>query len=374
MADLFLYGTLRHRPLLELVLGRGSTDWDAEFARLPGHAVLAVKDQPFPAIVRQSSAEAVGLLVRGLLEADLAALDFYEGGFDYLAVTVEVQLQSGGTAEAGIYFPQPGAWETAGPWDLEAWVRDWGALTLRAAEEVMAYRGRMSAAEVARRFPSVRRRAAAWLDRQAQDQDPDHPLDRDVIVHSHQRSHMNFFAMEDMELQFRRYDGSMSPVVSRSAAMVGQAAVVLPYDPRRDEVLLVEQFRAATFMAGEQRPWMWEPVAGLVDPGEAPQQTAVREAMEEAGVQITRLDPVAQVYASSGASGEFIHIFVGLADLSETGGGGGVDSEAEDIRSQVLSYTALMENIDAQAYQDMPLVTAALWLSRHRERLRRAGA
>jgi 8-oxo-dGTP pyrophosphatase MutT (NUDIX family) len=115
---------------------------------------------------------------------------------------------------------------------------------------------------------------------------------------------------------------------------------------------------------------MWEPVAGLIDPGETPEDTAYREAVEEAGVTLTALEPVAQVFSSSGSSGEFVHIFIGLTDLSRLSGGGGLDTEGEDIRSQVISFDALMEGIDRQTYQDMPLVTAALWLARHRDRLR----
>lgn len=92
--------------------------------------------------------------------------------------------------------------------------------------------------------------------------------------------------------------------------------------------------------------------------------------MEEAGLTIDKLETVAQVYPSSGASGEFLHIFVGVCDFENIAGGGGLESENEDIRSQIIPYDDLMRGIDDHSYQDMPLVTAALWLSRHRDRLR----
>lgn len=372
MANLFFFGTLRHLPLLELVLGRSGSALNAQTAKLPGHGVYQVAGQPFPAIEERADATADGVLVQDLSPADQDALNFYEGGFGYSLKPVSVQLEDGSTAPAEVYFPEPGLWQTAEPWDLAAWVQEWGALSLRAAEEVMAYHGRMTAEEVARCFPSVRRRAAAWLAAQARPGDPEHDLSKDVIVHSHTRAHLNFFAMEEMELQFRRYDGSMSPVVHRCASMAGHAAVVLPYDPVRDQVLLVEQFRAPPFMMGEAHPWMWEPVAGVIDPGETPEETAVREAQEEAGVTVQRLEPVAQVYPSSGALAELIHVFIGISDLSDLNGGGGIAGEGEDIRSKILSYDELMLGVDGQIYQDMPLVTAALWLARHRTRLRNA--
>ncbi|NSY38188.1 NUDIX domain-containing protein [Leisingera sp. ANG59] len=370
MADLFFFGSLRHLPLLELVLGRCGDALRAQPAKLPGHGVYQVVGQPFPAIEERQGATADGVLVRDLSPADLDALNYYEGGFGYALKPVAVHLPDGSTAAAEVYFPEPGLWQTAEPWDLAAWVAEWGGLSLRAAEEVMAYYGRLSAEEVARCFPAVRRRAAAWLAGQARPGDGVHDLSRDVIVHNHNRAYLNFFAMEEMDLQFRRFDGSMSPVMNRSASMAGHAAVVLPYDPVRDQVLLVEQFRAPPFMMGDARPWMWEPVAGVIDPGETAEDTARREAVEEAGVTVQHLEAVARGYPSSGALAEYIHIFIGIADLADVSGGGGVAGEGEDIRSQILSYEELMAGIDAQTYQDMPLVTAALWLSRHREGLR----
>lgn len=370
MVDLFLYGTLRYVPLLELVLGRGGDALKTAAAYLPDHQVFQVQDQPFPAIAAAEGERAKGILVRGLSQDDLDALNYYEGGFDYALQPVEVQLETGGTAGAEVYFPTPGAWQLANPWSLQDWVEDWGALSLRAAEEVMSYQGRVSAAEMVKCFPSVRRRASAWLAGQARDEDAARDLATDVVVHDHKRAFVNFFAMEEMDLQFRRYDGTMSPVMNRCAALVGRAAVVLPYDPLRDQVLLVEQFRAATFIAGEKRPWMWEPVAGLIDPGETPETTARREAMEEAGVKVTDLEVVSNAYPSSGASGEFIHIFVGLADLSDIQGGGGLASEGEDLRSEIISFETLMQGIDDHSYQDLPLIASALWLARHRDRLR----
>lgn len=370
MVDLFFYGTLRYVPLLELVLGRGCAGLDITEVSLADHGVYAVRDQIFPMIAQASGETATGLLVRGLSPADLAALDFYEGGFDYALRPITVKLPSGEEAAAQVYFPAPGQWQPAAPWDLEAWIAQSGALTLRTAEEVMAYQGRMTAEQMRRSLPSIRRRASAWLMAQSRTEDPAHDLSQDVQVESHKRAYMNFFAMEEMDLRFRRYDGTMSPSVNRGVALVGRASVVLPYDPLRDQVLLVEQFRAATFIAGEKRPWMWEPVAGLIDPGETPEQTACREAVEEAGVTISQLERVTQAYPSSGASGEFIYIFVGLTDLSCISGGGGVAGENEDLRSEILSFDALMQGIDDHHYQDMPLITAGLWLSRHRERLR----
>jgi ADP-ribose diphosphatase len=372
VTDLFVYGSLRYEPLLAMVLGRSVGELDLQSAKLAEHGVFAVVEECFPMIEARSGHHAPGLLIKGLTKADLDALNFYEGGFDYELKPVTVTSDNGADALAMVYFPEPGLWAPGNPWSLEDWIETWGAMSLRAAEEIMAYQGRVSAREMTNRIQSIRIRAAAWVEAQQRPPDPERDLQRDVVVHNHSRSHLNFFGMEEMDLQFRRYDGNLSPVLNRSATLVGQAVVVLPYDPVRDTVLLIEQFRAATFIAGNKTPWMWEPVAGLVDPGESAVEAAHRETMEEAGTTLRALEPVAQVYSSSGSSGEFLNIFIGVSDLGQVSGGGGLDNEGEDIRSQIIGFDTLMKAVDEQVYQDMPLVTAALWLARHRHRLRQS--
>ena len=106
----------------------------------------------------------------------------------------------------------------------------------------------------------------------------------------------------------------------------------------------------------------------------AEKSAARREAMEEAGLELGRLEPVAEVYASPGSATDFFHIFVGLADLPDAATGvSGLDAEHEDIRSHLLDFDALMALCDRQEAANGPLVIAAYWLARHRARLRSAG-
>jgi nudix-type nucleoside diphosphatase (YffH/AdpP family) len=364
---MFFYGTLCHLPLLEMVLGHKA---DTSAAILPDHASYLVKDRNFPMIQAEVGAEAEGLFVQNLSEQDVSALNFYEGGFFYDLKPVSVRLASGEIRTTEVYFPAPGLWDPGPRWDLAKWSAEWGDVIVEAASEIMCYHGRLKAEYVAERSTPIAIRANARLAARARPMAAEHDLAKDVVVHNHHHAHLGFFSTEEMDLQFRRYDGTMSPVVNRSGLMVGAVAVVLPYDPIRDEVLLIEQFRAAPFMAGEQQPWMWEPVSGLIDPGETPEQTAEREAHEEAGVKIQQMEHVARAYSSSGNSGDLRHIFIGLCDLSHVGPGGGLMSEGEDIRSQIIGFDDLMAGVDGHAYMSQPLITAALWLSRHRDRLR----
>ncbi|TDK50293.1 NUDIX domain-containing protein [Antarcticimicrobium luteum] len=370
MSDLFFYGTLCHKPLLEIVLGRTAGCIDARPGRLPDHAVFWARDEVFPLIAPAPGQNTPGLLVRGLDAEDLARLNFYEGGFGYGRETVQLTLENGEFAAAEVFFPEPGLWTPGDPWSLTDWAARWGALSCRAATEAMGYFGRIGPAELALRFPAIRRRAASWLAAQASPADPAHDAVHDVRLIDHRFAHLNFHGIEEARIQFRRHDGAMSPELDRSALMTGAAAVVLPYDPVRDTVLLIEQFRAPLYLAGDPAPWLWEPVAGLIDPGETPEQTAHREAMEEAGLVLRNLEKVGEAYSSSGSSGEFVHLYVGIADLTGAEGIGGLASEGEDIRSAAVRFDALIAAIDAHRHRDMPLLVTALWLARHRERLR----
>ncbi|MFV0515444.1 MAG: NUDIX domain-containing protein [Jhaorihella sp.] len=373
MPDLFFYGTLRYLPLLERVLGRAAGAIDMQPARLPGHAVYWADGQSFPMIVVDPDRGVDGLVVRGLSTQDIARLEFYEGGFEYDLRPVRLTLGDGGTAHARVFFPPRGADapRPGAPWSLEEWAAEWGPLTLRAAQEVMAWFGRKEAGEIAPLLPSIRRRAASWLAAQARPPDPARDMASDVRVLDHGHDGLNFFGMERAALRFRRHDGTLSGSVTRFALLVGEAAVVLPYDPVNDCVLLVEQFRAPVFLAGDRAPWVWEPVAGLVDPGETAETTARREAMEEAGLTLTRLEDAGRCYSSTGSSGEFLHLFIGIADLSSLpAGAGGLASEGEDIASRIVGFDDLMRGVDAGEYRDLPLLTTALWLARHRDRLR----
>lgn len=367
----FLYGTLRHEPLLKVVLGRVP---DLHAARAPGNRVQRVA-HGLPSLVRDPEGVATGLLIADLTEEDRDRLDFYELGFDYLLEDIEVRV--GSEVRAAMTYRHQGA---AMPgdlpdWSLDDWAADRAEVTLLAAAEFMAQFGMIDPRTAARRFPTIQMRADTAL-RAATSPTPaavrrGMPID-EVRLHADRRPYTGYFSMVESAISHRRFDGGESREVAREALLGSDAVTVLPYDPVADAVLLIEQFRFAVYKRGDARPWPLEPVAGRIDPGETPQETARREAVEEAGLDLKDLLEVASYYPSPAAFSEYIFSFVGIADLSGAAGRiGGLASEEEDILSHIVSFDTLMDLVRTGEADTAPLVMTALWLAAHRDDIRR---
>lgn len=92
----------------------------------------------------------------------------------------------------------------------------------------------------------------------------------DVQVQTRTEPYAGFFAVEVQDLRFRRFDGTVSAPVNRAGFVSGDAVTVMPYDPVRDRVLLIEQFRFGPHLRGDVNPWQLEVIAGRIDAGETP--------------------------------------------------------------------------------------------------------
>lgn len=371
MDNLFVYGTLRHVPLLEAVLGKNADELTLRPARLRDHQVHSVVGQDFP-ILKRGGAGADGLWLGNLSAEDVARLRFYEGGYAYDLRPVSVDIE-GRSEPAQVFFSDTGQWVAGGAWSLENWKDQFEQVTVFRATEEMSYFGSHSRAEVDGMLSMIKARATAKQQARRRNDavSPGGMTRADVSKVAVNRPYANFFTMEEYDLSFRRYDGAQSDMVRRAVFVATDAVIVLPYDPVRDRVLLIEQFRPGPFARQDEYPWQLEPIAGRLDANEAPEDAARREAQEEAGLDLRALHEVANCYASPGCSTEYYNIYIALADLpDEIVGVAGVAQEAEDIRSFLYDFEDLMRMTDHMQVVNAPLVLAALWLARHRDRLR----
>lgn len=374
---LFLYGTLRHLPLLEVVAGAAQA---VEPAILADHTVThaVARDgrvQDFPLFTARKGQTARGYLIRPDAEAR-ARLDAYERVFGYETTEITVETAQG-RVRATIYVPRADLWQPGAEWALETWVAGPGVLSAEVAGEVMALLPTTPAEAIRERFHMLEIRAASR--RRAHAEPAPATLRRnagagDVQVVARRRPYTWFFGIEEADLRFRHFDGSYSRPVTRAGFIMGDAVTVLPYDPVRDRVMLVEQFRFGSFARGDANPWSLEPIAGRIDAHEDPETAARREAREEARLDMRALHPVGRYFVSPGAVTEYIVSYVGLADLPDSAAGvHGLESEAEDIRSHVISFDRLMALVESGEVANAPMLITAQWLALNRARLRSPG-
>jgi ADP-ribose diphosphatase len=182
--------------------------------------------------------------------------------------------------------------------------------------------------------------------------------------------YQGFFRIDVHRLRHRRFDGSVTDEMVREIFERGHAAAVLPYDPGRDEVLLIRQFLpGAYFGGGLPRPL--QIIAGMIEEGESGEDVARREAVEEAGVRIGRMELAHAFLPSPGGSSERVTVYCAQADLSEAGGIHGLAAEHEDIRVEVYPARDAIALLDDGRIEAGPAVVALSWFARHHERLKR---
>lgn len=373
MHQLFFYGTLRDLDVLSVVLGRGLEDITFRAAELEGFACMRVAGHGFPMIAASKGARAPGLLVSGLTGDDVARLSFYEGAYLYELADFDV-ICDGNPEIAEVFTPVTERWTPDGAWDLEDWRAEDQGVSAEAAREVMQEYGVREAHEVYEYYGSIRAHAQQRLAAAAHSAPSviRHGFSRDDVKEIEaSRPYAKYFSAEDHRVRHRRFDGSLGAPVDRAVWVSGDAVTVLPYDPVNDLVLVIEQFRAGAYVRGDKYPWLLEPVAGRRDAGESYEQTAIRETIEESGIELKSLEKIASYYPSPGAFSEYLVSYVGIADLSNAVSSiHGLDAEQEDIRTIVLSYGELQDALTSGEADTGPLVLSAFWLAANRDRLR----
>jgi ADP-ribose pyrophosphatase len=165
------------------------------------------------------------------------------------------------------------------------------------------------------------------------------------------------------------FEGGEGPEISREIFERGRAVAVLPYDANSEEVVLIEQFRPGAFGV-EPDPWLIETIAGIVEPGEEIEEVATREAREEAGLELIRLEPISRYFASPGGSTETVDLFFGEVDASAAGGCFGLAEEGEDIKVHVVSSDYALAWLKEGRIKVATTIIALQWLMANRERLR----
>ncbi len=191
----------------------------------------------------------------------------------------------------------------------------------------------------------------------------------DIEILNCETVYRGYFRIDRYHLRHRSFAGGWSGEMSREVFERGHAVAVLLYDPQRDQVVLIEQFRIGAYAAG--RPaWLLEIVAGIIGEGEDPAEVALRETHEETGCVATELIHICDYLPSPGGSSESLALFCARVDAETAGGIHGLTHEQEDIRTVVMDSGDAIALLDQGQLNNSAIIIAIGWLARQRDRLR----
>ncbi|MCJ0821795.1 ADP-ribose diphosphatase [Vibrio vulnificus] len=182
----------------------------------------------------------------------------------------------------------------------------------------------------------------------------------DVEVLSKEPLFQGFFKMIKYRFRHKLFAGGWSNVIEREMFERGHAAAMLPYDPIRDQVVLIEQIRVGALE--HQHPWQLEIVAGMIDRDESADDVVRREAQEEAGLEVGQLVSVVSYYPSAGGCSEKLDVFIGEVDASKAHGIHGLDYEDEDIRVHLMTREQAYDLVKQGKIENGASIIALQWL------------
>lgn len=191
----------------------------------------------------------------------------------------------------------------------------------------------------------------------------------DVNILEQKTLYQGFFRLDHYLLQHRLFAGGFSKTLSREVFERGSAAAALLYDPIRDKIVLIEQFRVGALQDPES-PWLIEVVAGILNPGEKLTDLITRETKEEAGLDVFDLHFMYHYWVTPGASTEQLTLFCAKVDSTKADGIHGLAEEGEDIRILVVSPEEAYELLDHGKIKNAPTIIGLLWLRLNKEWLR----
>ncbi len=182
---------------------------------------------------------------------------------------------------------------------------------------------------------------------------------KQVVIRKKEALTDGFLTVNRITLEHTLFSGEMSEPIVREVMERGHSVAVLLHDPAKDEIVLVEQFRIGALNGPSA--WLTELVAGVVEAGENLEEVARREALEESGAQVHKLEYITQYYCSAGGSTETTAIFYAQIDASQVEGIHGVKSEHEDIRVVKIAVEAFKALLNSQQIHTASLMIAGLW-------------
>ena len=172
--------------------------------------------------------------------------------------------------------------------------------------------------------------------------------------------HNGFFKMNEITLKYKKYDGSWSNEIKRELFGGAQVSAVLPYDPVNKKIVLIQQFRPGT-ISRDSNNYLDEIVAGIIDPGETPKDTAIRECLEETGCKVKNLRSIQGYFPAPGSSESFYHLFLAEVIAPNKEAIRGLENENEDILVKSYTFEQVKEKMEKNEILNGLTLIALQW-------------
>ena len=183
----------------------------------------------------------------------------------------------------------------------------------------------------------------------------------DYLIQTREKRFNGFLRVDTIKLKHKLFLGDWSPEINRELLVREEAVGVLLFDPKRDEIVLVRQFRVGLVDKGDS-PWILELVAGMVEVGEELVEVALREVREESNAEVSKLIKICDYFSSPGISSEKVRLYLGIVASEDMGGVYGLENENEDIEVVVMPYENAIKVMKKGCLANAMSIIALQWL------------
>lgn len=199
----------------------------------------------------------------------------------------------------------------------------------------------------------------------------------DYIIKARDNIYSGFFRIDQYQLKHRQFDGSWSDDFQRDVFERGDAVILMPYDPVADKVILIEQFRIGAIRSNSD-PWQLEFVGGMFGKDESRTDVAIREAKEEADIDIEpkNLVHMMDFLTSPGGTSEKLFLYMALFDSTKVADGtiAGLEEENEDILVHLLPREDALTLLSTGRIGNASTIIGLQWLAMNYQKYRPVNA
>ena len=193
----------------------------------------------------------------------------------------------------------------------------------------------------------------------------------DVFIKKKKRIYKKFFRADSYFIKHKLFKGGVSKIINHEIFSRPSAVVVIPYDPKTDSLIMIEQIRiGALFSKNNISPWQFEFVAGMIEQKEDLFTVAKRETKEETGLNLQKIEHLMHYYVSPGGTNETLDIFLGKVDTKNAGGLFGLKNENEDIRTFVIKRKDALESLFLGKIHSATSIICLQWLALNEKKLK----